>query len=72
MELKGPSEAEIKKFIKLESKVEFVTLTNQHIKGIILWADDSAFHLKIENELKTENERTLTLLRSAVVYYTSI
>lgn len=66
MELKGPSEAEIKKLIKFEAKVEFCTTTNQHFRGIVLWADQSAYHLKLEND------RTVTLLKSAVVYYTAI
>jgi hypothetical protein len=72
MELKGPSEAEIKKIIKLETRVEFVTLTNQHFKGVLLWADGSAFHLKLENEMNIEKERTITILKNAVAYYSAI
>jgi hypothetical protein len=66
MELKGPSEAEIKKFIKFETRLEFITLESHHFRGTLLWADQSAFHLKLENE------KTLTLLRHAVVYYSAI
>jgi len=66
MELKGPSEAEIKKFIKLEAKMEFVTTSGQHFKGTLLWADSSAFHIKFEND------KTITLLKNAIVYYSAI
>lgn len=65
MELKGPSEAEIKKFIKFETKIEFVTTGGQHFKGTVLWADDNAFHIKLEND------RTVTLLRNATIYYST-
>ena len=66
MELKGPSEAEVKKFIKLEARMEFITTAGHHFRGTLLWADYSAFHIKLENE------KTITLLRQAVVYYAAI
>lgn len=66
MELKGPSEAEVKKFIKLEARLEFITVAGHHFRGTLLWADTSAFHVKLENE------KTITLLKSAVVYYAAI
>jgi hypothetical protein len=66
MELKGPSEAEVKKFIKLEAKLEFITVAAHHFRGILLWADQSAYHIKLENE------KTITLLKTAVVYYSAI
>jgi len=66
MELKGPSEAEVKKFIKLEMKLDIYTTTNQHFRGTLLWADQSAFHIKLEND------KTITLLKTAVVYYCTV
>ena len=63
MELKGPSEAEIKKFIRLEMDVEFVLLNSQHLKGKVIWADGAAFHLKMAND------KVVTILRSAIAYY---
>ncbi len=67
MELRGPSEAEIKKFVKLEVRLEFITIAGQHFRGILLWADQSAFHIKLD-----ETEKTITLLKSAIVYYAAI
>lgn len=67
MELKGPSEAEIKKFIKLEARMEFVTVAGQHFRGTLLWADQEAFHIKFD-----ESDKTITLLKSAIVYYAAI
>ncbi|MEI8389984.1 MAG: hypothetical protein WCG23_08880 [bacterium] len=66
MELKGPTEAEIKKFIQHEARLEFITTAAHHFRGILLWADQSAFHIKLENE------KTITLLKTAVVYYSAI
>ena len=66
MELKGPSEAEIKKFIRLEMEVEFVLLNSQHIKGQVLWADDNAFQVRMPNE------KVITVLRPAVLYYSGV
>lgn len=66
MELKGPSEAELKKFIRLEVNMEFVLTTGQHFKGKLLWADNMAFHVKLENE------KIITILRHAIIYYSAI
>ncbi|HBG49645.1 MAG TPA: hypothetical protein DDW90_09130 [Cyanobacteria bacterium UBA9971] len=66
MELKGPSEAEVKKFIKFEARMEFITVAGHHFRGTLLWADHSAFHVKLENE------KTITLLKTALVYYAAI
>lgn len=66
MELKGPSEAEIKKFIKFESRMEFITVAAHHFRGTLLWADQSAFHVKLESE------KTITILKTALVYYAAI
>ncbi|OGI00492.1 MAG: hypothetical protein A2104_01140 [Candidatus Melainabacteria bacterium GWF2_32_7] len=67
MELKGPSEAEVKKFIKFEARMEFITVAGHHFRGTLLWADQSAFHIKLD-----ESEKTITLLKTATVYYAAI
>jgi len=63
MELKGPSEAEIKKIIKLEQKIDIYTINNLHFRGTVLWADQSAFHIRLESE------KTFTIMKNAVSYY---
>jgi hypothetical protein len=66
MELKGPSHAEIKKFIRMETNLEFITLSSQHFRGYLLWADDTAFHIKLDIG------KTITLLKHSIVYYAAI
>ena len=66
MELKGPSEAEVKKFIKFETAVDFYTMSSLHFRGKLLWADDTAYHISLENE------KTLTLMKTAIVYYSAV
>ena len=66
IELKGPSVAEIKNFIKEKNIVEFHLVNNKILAGQILWHDDNTFHLQIEN-----NKR-LTLLKHVIIYYSKI
>jgi len=66
MELKGPSEAEVKKFIKFETIIDFYTVSNLHFRGKLLWVDDTAYHINLENE------KTITLMKTAIVYYTAV
>jgi hypothetical protein len=65
MELKGPSVAELKKFMRFETSVDFYTITNQHFRGKIMWADEAAFQIKLDNE------KVVTLVRTAVAYYSA-
>jgi len=65
MELKGPSVAELKKFIKFETAVDFYTITNQHFRGKIMWVDESAIQIRLDNE------KIVTLVKTAIAYYTS-
>lgn len=63
MELKGPSEAEIKKFIKFETLVDFYTINNLHFRGRVVWADNFAFHIQLEGE------KQVTIAKTALAYY---
>ena len=62
-ELKGPTLFEIKQFIKDKTLIEFHTIDEKTINGHIIWYDDNAFHLSLENK------KEITLLRRAVIYY---
>lgn len=62
-ELKGPSVFEIKKFIQEKTPVEFTTLSNQILKGEILWYDGDCFHIKLDNN------QELTILKHSIAYY---
>ena len=65
-ELKGPSYSEIKQFIQNKDLIEFNTVNNKILSGQICWFDNNSFHIKLENE------KHITLLYSAIVYYTKI
>lgn len=62
-ELKGPSAFEIKNIIKNKEAVEFYTFNDKVIKGIVLWADDNAYHLRLDDNSE------ITLLKKSVLYY---
>ncbi|OGI21078.1 MAG: hypothetical protein A2287_01655 [Candidatus Melainabacteria bacterium RIFOXYA12_FULL_32_12] len=62
-DLKGPSLSEIKQFIKDKIWVDFHTVNDKVFKGQIIWFDDSAFHINLENG------QAITILRIAIVYY---
>jgi len=65
MELKGPSVAELKKFMRFETVVDFYTMTNQHFRGKIMWADEVAIQIKLDNE------KIVTMMKTAIAYYTA-
>ncbi len=62
-ELKGPSEFEIKNIIKNKSIVEFHTFNDKVLKGTLIWADENAYHLKLEDNSE------ITLLKKSVLFY---
>ncbi|MFH0703140.1 MAG: hypothetical protein V2B14_06360 [bacterium] len=62
-ELKGPSVFEIKQFIKDKIWIEFHIIDNKTFKGQIIWFDDDAFHIILENSQK------ITLLKNSIIYY---
>lgn len=63
-ELKGPSQFEIRRFIKDKIWIEFYTTTDKLFRGQIQWFDGEAFHIALDNG------QEITLLKSSVVYYT--
>ncbi len=63
IELKGPTAAEIKKFIKEKNLIEFCLINDKKLCGYILWHDESSFHIK------TEGHEELTVIKTSVMYY---
>jgi len=63
IEIKGPSSAEIKNFIKEKSVVDFFMINSKTIRGQILWHDENVFHIN------SEDGQVLTIFKRAVMYY---
>ncbi len=63
---KGPSIAELQRFIREKRRVEFVLITGDKVYGTLRWFDDSAFCLT------TGGDQSFTVLRPAVVAYRAI
>jgi hypothetical protein len=63
---KGPSVAELQRFIREKRRVEFVLITGDKVYGTLRWFDDAAFCLT------TGGDQSFTVLRPAVVAYRSI
>jgi len=62
-ELKGPCLTEIKNFIKNKSLVTFYLINDKMFTGQILWRDEETFHLQLEDN------KVITILKKAVIYY---
>lgn len=60
---KGPSIAELQRFIRDRRRVEFVLITGDKVYGTLRWFDDAAFCLT------TGGDQSFTILRPAVVAY---
>lgn len=65
--LNGPSIHEIKEFIKNKTQILFCLSNNTEFKGQIVWSDDNAFHISL-----SDKEQTVTILKSAILYYHQI
>jgi hypothetical protein len=63
IDLKGPTTAEIKKFIKAKSMVEFCLIGDKRLSGQILWHDEAAFHIR------TGEGTEITIPKTAVIFY---
>lgn len=63
---KGPSIAELQRFIREKRRVEFVLITGDKVYGTLRWFDDAAFCLT------TGGDQSFTVLRPAVVAYRAI
>lgn len=60
---RGPSVAELQRFIREKRPVEFVLVTGDKVSGILKWFDESAFSLTLGSE------QSFTIMRQAVVAY---
>ncbi|MBY0547446.1 MAG: hypothetical protein K2W95_09155 [Candidatus Obscuribacterales bacterium] len=60
---KGPSIAELQRFIRDRKRIEFVLITGDKVYGTLRWFDDAAFCLT------TGGDQSFTILRPAVVAY---
>lgn len=63
---KGPSIAELQRFIRDKKRIEFVLITGDKVYGTLRWFDDAAFCLTMGGD------QSFTILRSAVVAYRAI
>lgn len=62
-ENRGPSVAELQKFVREKKRIEFLLVNGERLTGVLRWFDESAFCL-VEGE-----DETVTLLRQAVMAY---
>lgn len=60
---KGPSIAELQRFIRDKKRIEFVLVTGDKVYGTLRWFDEAAFCLTMGGD------QSFTILRPAVVAY---
>lgn len=60
---KGPSVAEIQRFIREQTIVEFLLSNGERLAGKLRWFDDHAF------SIQANGDEQITILRSAVLAY---
>ena len=60
---KGPSVAELQRFIREQSKLEFLLTNGDRLIGRLRWFDEHAF------SVIPEDQQPITVLRVAVVAY---
>jgi hypothetical protein len=60
---KGPSTAELQRYIREKKQIEIILLTGQKIRGSMKWFDEYAYCVTMEDG------ETITLLRTAVIGY---
>lgn len=65
-EAQGPASFEIKNFITAKKTVSFHLLNEKIIAGKISWNDNNCFHIQ------TEYGEEITLLKSAIAYYSAV
>jgi hypothetical protein len=64
-ESKGPSVAELQRFIREKTNLEFVLSNGEKISGQLRWFDEHCFSLQLENG-------SMTLLRTGVIGYRAL
>jgi len=60
---KGPSVAELQRFIRDKAKVSFTLVNGKQKVGVLRWFDESAYGIV------DEKEKRITILRTAVMSY---
>ena len=65
-ENKGPSIAELQRFIRDKTPLEFILVNSQKMNGRLRWFDEDCFSL-IQSD-----EANITLLRTGVIGYRSV
>ncbi len=63
---RGPSFAELQKFIRDKRQIEMMLLTGQKICGTLKWFDEQAYCIILDGG------ETITLVRSAVIGYRTV
>lgn len=63
---KGPSVAELQKFIREKRVIEVILLTGQKLKGVLKWFDEQAYCILMEDG------ESITVQKSAVIGYRSV
>jgi sRNA-binding regulator protein Hfq len=63
---RGPSVAEIQRFIRDKQVVEFHLANGEKLSGRVRWFDESAF------SIQSEDKPPITILRAAVMAYQAI
>ncbi len=62
-ERKGPSTAELQRFIREQVQLEFLLSNGERLTGKLKWFDDQAF------AVLSANDDQITILRSAIMAY---
>ena len=60
---RGPSIAELQRFVREKTRIVFVLNTGKEVAGTLRWFDEHAF------SIAPDGEQPFTILRSAVVGY---
>ena len=63
---KGPSVAELQRFIRDKRTIEVILLTGQKLKGVLKWFDEQAYCITMDDG------ESITLQKSAVIGYRSM
>lgn len=61
--IKGPSVAELQKYIRDKQQLEFLLINGDLVTGTLRWFDEHAF------SLVAEDQKPITLLRGGVIRY---
>ena len=60
---KGPSVAELQKFMREKARIEFHLMNGEKTEGVLRWFDEDAFSIELEEK------SFLTILRRGIISY---